>query len=164
MLWWIAAAILFALVALKIWRGYKHPVHQLGMQAAKLGWRVAGSIKDQSGFRNTCLVRCNYESIILFRKQLIRLTKPEAKYPFKHYEELEEWLLEHESDVQENDPEILYYRAIDSYVRTIGYYEPLLEIQGTDEDYCEAVLKTLKETYLANVPEKFAGALTLDSL
>lgn len=50
-LWWIVAAILLALVALKAWRVYKHPAHQLGMQAAKLGWRAAGSIKDPSTIR-----------------------------------------------------------------------------------------------------------------
>lgn len=164
MIWWIVAAILLALVASKAWRVYKHPAHQLGMQAAKLGWRAAGSIKDPSGFRNTRLVRGNYESIILFREQEVRLTKPEVEYRFKDYVELEQWLTEHERDAQEKDPEILYYRAIDSYVRSVGYYEPLLELQGTDEEYCMAVMKAHKAAYLANVPEKIAGALTLDSV
>lgn len=132
MIWWIVAAILVALVASKAWRVYKHPAHQLGMQATKLGWRAVGSIKDPSGFRNTRLVRGNYESIILFREQEVRLTKPEAEYPFKDYDELEEWLSEYEREAQEKDPEILYYRAIDLYVRSVGYYEPLLELQGTD--------------------------------
>lgn len=164
MIWWIVAAILLALVASKAWRVYKHPAHQLGMQAAKLGWRAAGSIKDPSGFRNTRLVRGNYESIILFREQEVCLTNPEVEYPFKDYDELEEWLSEHEREAQEKDPETLYYRAIDSYVRSVGYYEPLLELQGTDEEYCIAVMKTHKAAYLANVPEKIAGALTLDSV
>jgi hypothetical protein len=164
MIWWIVAAILLALAASKAWRAYKHPAHQLGMQAAKLGWRAAGSIKDPSGFRNTRLVRGNYESIILFREQEVRLTKPEAEYLFKDYDELEEWLSEYEREAQEEDPEILYYRAIDSYVRSVGYYEPLLELQGTDEEYCIAVMKTHKAAYLANVPAKIAGALTLDSV
>lgn len=164
MIWWIVAAILLALVALKAWRVYKHPAHQLGMQAANLGWRAAGSIKDPSGFRNTRLVRGNYESIILFREQAVRLTKPEADYQFKNYDELEVWLSEYEREAQEKDPEILYYRAIDSYVRSAGYYEPLLELQGTDEEYCITVMKTHKAAYLAKVPEKIAGALTLDSV
>lgn len=164
MIWWVVAAILFAFVASKAWRVYKHPAHQLGMQAAKHGWRAAGSIKDPSGFRNTRLVRGNYESIILFREQEVRLTKPEAEYPFKDYDELEEWISEYEHEAQEKDPEILYYRAIDSYIRSVGYYEPLLELQGTDEEYCIAVMKTHKAAYLANIPEKIAGALTLDSV
>lgn len=164
MIWWIVAAILLTLVASKAWRVYKHPAHQLGMQAAKLGWRAVGSNKDPSGFRNTRLVRGNYESIILFREQEVGLTKPEAEYPFKDYYELEEWLAEYEREAQEKDPEILYYRAIESYVRSVGYYEPLLELQGTDEEYCIAVMKTHKAAHLASVPEKIAGALTLDSV
>lgn len=164
MIWWIAAAILVLFIAAKAWRVYKHPANQLGMQAAKLGWHAMGSIKDSSGFRNTRLVRGNYESIILFREQEVRLTKPEADYPFKDYYELDEWLAEYEDEAEEKDPEILYYRAIDAFVRSVGYYEPLLELQGTDEDYCIAVMQTHKAAYLANVPDKIAGALTLDSV
>lgn len=164
MIWWIAAAILLLLIASRAWRIFKHPANQLGMQAAKLGWRAVGSIKDPSGFRNTRLVRGNYESIILFREQEIRLTKPEAKYLFKDYCELDEWLAEHEHDAEEKDPEILYYRAIDAYIRSVDYYEPLLELQGTDEEYCIAIMHTHKAAYLANIPDKIAGALTLDSV
>lgn len=164
MIWWIVTAILLLLIASKAWRVYKHPAHQLGIQAAKLGWRAVGSIKAPSGYRNTRLVRGNYESIILFREQEVRLTKPEAEYPFKDYYELDEWLAEYEHDAEEKDPEILYYRTIDTYVRSVGYYEPLLELQGTDEEYCIAVMQTHKAAYLANVPDKIAGALTLDSV
>jgi hypothetical protein len=71
---------------------------------------------------------------------------------------------EYEREPQENDPEILYYQAIDSFVRSVGYYEPLLELQGTDKEYCIAVMKVHKAAYLASVPEKIAGALTLDSV
>jgi hypothetical protein len=58
----------------------------------------------------------------------------------------------------------MYYRAIDVFVHSVDYYQPLLELQGTDEEYCIAVMQTHKAAYLANVPSKIAGALTLDSV
>jgi hypothetical protein len=46
----------------------------------------------------------------------------------------------------------------------MGYYEPLLELQGTDQEYCVATMKLYKAGYMAEQSEKVIGALTMDSV
>lgn len=67
-------------------------------------------------------------------------------------------------DIDESDEEILYYRAIDTYVEKMGFYLPLLELQGTDEEYCIATLKVHKSGFINGQSPVVIGALVLDSV
>ena len=60
--------------------------------------------------------------------------------------------------------EIKYYESINNYITSKGFYEPLLQLQGTDLEYCTASLKVYKAGYLAGQSEKLVGALTMDSV
>jgi hypothetical protein len=68
------------------------------------------------------------------------------------------------SEKEETDPEILYYRAIEKFVTDQGFYLALLELQGTDEEYCIATLKAHKSAFLIGTSSKVIAALTLESV
>jgi hypothetical protein len=60
--------------------------------------------------------------------------------------------------------EINYYEAINDFITSHGFYESLLELQGTDKEYCIASMKMHKAAYLSGQPEVVVGALTMDSV
>jgi hypothetical protein len=72
------------------------------------------------------------------------------------------WLATSGKPSTENE-EIGYYEAINKYIASMGFYETLLELQGTDEEYCIASMKMHKAGYLTGQSEKVVGALTMDS-
>lgn len=73
------------------------------------------------------------------------------------------WLATTEKNSIDNK-EIAYYEAVNNFITSHGFYEPLLELQGTDKEYCIASMKMHKAGYLAGQSEKVVGALTMDSV
>lgn len=59
--------------------------------------------------------------------------------------------------------ETKYYEDIEKYITSMGFYEKLLEIEGTDKEYCIAAMKVRKAGYLSGQSEKVVGALIMDS-
>ena len=170
MLWWIMAATATLFVARHLWRSYNHPSHVLGRQAANMNWVVIGTIKDAAGFSDLRLTGEGMESIISFRDGDVRLVVPRHQTPFRDFVELERWLgaqqlrVDAGKGTDEGDLEILFYRAVEKYIIDMGFYEPLLVMQGSDEEYCVAAMKMQKAGYHARQSPKVVGALTMDSV
>ena len=66
--------------------------------------------------------------------------------------------------VPENNEEENYYEAVQNYITSVGWYERLLELQGTDLEYCIASMKVYKAGYLARQPAAVVGALVIESV
>lgn len=170
---WLSIGVMVAFFVVRhLWRSYNHPSHVLGRQAANMNWVAIGTAKDAEGYNDLRLSRAGMEAQISFRNRNVRLINPANSIPFKDFIELERWLAKSEHQTiapaieedGENDEEILYYRAVQKYVTDMGFYEPLLVLQGTDEGYCIAVMKMHKAGYLTSQSSKVVGALTLDSV
>lgn len=73
------------------------------------------------------------------------------------------WRKNKSISITPKNAEIKYYEDIEKYIKTMGYYEKLLEIEGTDREYCIAAMKVRKAGYLSRQPEKVVGALIMDS-
>lgn len=56
-----------------------------------------------------------------------------------------------------------YYEAMNNYITSMGFYEAVLQLQGTDMEYCIASMKLQKAGYLVGESEKVIGALIMDS-
>jgi hypothetical protein len=163
MYWWSLGAIIAFLVLRFLWRAYTRPSHVLGRQAANMNWVATGRVKDIDGYKNLKVSRGGMEVIISSKNGNAILAKPWHPTPFKDFVEIERWLATSERPSAEGK-EITYYEAINNYITSMGFYEPLLELQGTDEEYCNASMKMHKAGYLAGQSEKVVGALTMDSV
>jgi hypothetical protein len=162
MFWWLLAAIVGFYVLRHLWKAYAHPAHVLGRQAANMNWIAIGRRKDETGYYDVCVSRDGIEALISFKHGNVRVIKPSHPTPFKDFIEVERWLAKSESS--HDDKEVQYYQAIEMYITDMGYYEPLLELQGTDQEYCVATMKLYKAGYMAEQSEKVIGALTMDSV
>ena len=161
--WWIFGIILGFFVIRFMWRAYVHPSHVLGRQAANMNWVAVGRIADNDGYKNVKLARDGMEAVISFQNGNVELVKPSREVPFKDFIELERWIANNENESVE-DEEVQYYEAVNDFINSHGFYEPLLELQGTDTEYCIASMKMHKAGYLSGQSEKVIGALTLDSI
>lgn len=146
-----------------MWRAYTHPSHVLGRQAANMNWVAVGRVADNDGYKNVKLARDGMEAVISFQNGNVELVKPWREVPFKDFIELERWIANNEN-TSVDDEEIQYYEAVNDFINSHGFYEPLLELQGTDKEYCIASMKMHKAGYLTGQSEKVVGALTLDSI
>jgi len=170
MLWWITAATAILFLARYLWRSYNHPSHVLGRQAANMNWVAIGTIEDAAGFRDLRVTRAGIEAVISFRHGNVRLVVPRHQASFRDFVELERWLGAQElradggEETHDGDPEILFYRAVEKYITEMGFYEPLLVLQGSDEQYCIAAMKMQKAGYYARKSPKVVGALTMDAV
>jgi hypothetical protein len=57
-----------------------------------------------------------------------------------------------------------YHKAVEEYVRTMGWYDRLLELQGTDPQYCTASLKVYHAGFVSGQSEKVTGGLVMESV
>lgn len=163
MYWWILGAFLVFFVLRFLWKNYNHPSHVLGRQAANMNWVASGRKKDIDGYKNLKVSRDGMEAVISFRNVNVILVRPWHPTPFKDFIELERWLATNHNPPAD-EKEISYYKAIAAYITSMGFDEPLLELQGTDKEYCIASMRMHKAGYLAGQSEKVVGALTVDSV
>lgn len=163
MYWWILGAILAFFVLRFLWKSYNHPSLVLGRQAANMNWVASGREKDIDGYKNVKVSRDGMEAVISFRNGNVILARPWHPTPFKDFIEIEKWLAINNKPVTD-EKEASYYEAINTYITLMGFYEPLLELQGTDKEYCIVSMKMHKAGYLADQSEKVVGALTIDSV
>lgn len=165
MYWWILGIILAFFVIRSMWRAYTDPSHVLGRQAANMNWVAIGRVSDSDGYKNVKLARNGMEAVISFQNGNVELVKPWREAPFKDFIELERWLANKEQEKESvNEEEVEYYEAVNDFINSHGFYEPLLELQGTDREYCIASMNMHKAGYLSGQSEKVVGALTLDSI
>ena len=163
MYWWIFGIILAFFVIRFMWRSYTHPSHVLGRQAANMNWVAVSRVSDGDGYKNVKLARNGMEAVISFQNGDVELVKPRCEAPFQDFIELERWLASKEQE-SVDDEEVEYYGAVNDFINSHGFYEPLLELQGTDEEYCIASMNMHKAGYLSGKSEKVVGALTMDSV
>jgi TPR repeat protein len=115
-------------------------------------------------------MRDTEEAIIWHKTGNVLLVRLDCPITFDNFVELERWLAreekraEPEEDAEEASEEILYYREIQKYVIRHGYFEPLVETQGTDERFFTASMRVQKAGYLAGKPVNVVAALILKSL
>lgn len=57
-----------------------------------------------------------------------------------------------------------YYEAVEDYIKSMGWYQRLLELQGTDKEYCIASMKVYRAGYLAGQSARVVGGLTMESV
>jgi len=163
MYWWIFGSILAFFVIRSMWRAYTDPSHVLGRQAANMNWVAIGRVTDKDGYKNMKLGRNGMEAVISFQNANVELVKPWRAKPFQDFIELERWLVNEEQNPVK-DEELEYYEAVNDFINLHGFYEPFLELQGTDKEYCIASMQMHKTGYLSGQSEKVVGALTLDSI
>jgi hypothetical protein len=161
--WWIVGLIFGFFVIRSMWRAYTDPSHVLGRQAANMNWVAIGRVTDSDGYKNVKLARNRLEAIISFQNGNVELVKPPCSTSFKDFIEIERWLASKEEN-NTHDEEIEYYEAVNDFITSHGFYEPVLELQGTDKEYCIASMKMHKAGYLSGQSEKVVGALTIDSV
>jgi hypothetical protein len=163
MYWWIVGLVLAFFVIRAMWRAYTDPSHVLGRQAANMNWVVIGRVTDKDGYKNMKLGRNGMEAVISFKDANVELIKPGRAEPFQDFIELERWLANEEQE-SVNDEALEYYQEVNNFINSHGFYEPFLELQGTDNEYCIASMQMHKAGYLSGQSEKVVGALTLDSI
>jgi hypothetical protein len=61
-----------------------------------------------------------------------------------------------------SNTEVQFYEAVEDYIRSMGWYDRLLELQGTDGEFCTATFKVYKAGYEAGQSPKVVGALAMD--
>lgn len=159
---WIFGAALLLYVVRFLWKAYTHPSHVLGRQAANMNWIAIGTLRDKDGFKNLNVTREGMEAIISYKNGNVILKNPNHPEPFKDFIEVERWIATNTLPMQQND-EIEYYEKIEDFITLKGFYEKLLELEGTDKEYCIAAMKVRKAGYLSGQPEKVVGALIMDS-
>jgi hypothetical protein len=160
--WIVAVPALFLLVRF-LWRAYNHPAHTLGRQAAQMNWVAAGTLRDPSGYRNTKLSRGPYEAVISYEAGNVRLMKPPHSQAFGDFVEVERWLASRGS-VSAGDEQVEYFQRIQEYITTMGWYDRLLMLQGTDPQFCEASLRVYRAGFSSGQPYKVVGALIMESV
>jgi len=161
--WWIIGIIIFFFVVRSMWRAYIDPSHVLGRQAANMNWVAIGRVTDNDGYKNMKLSRNGMEAVISFQNANVELVKPSRAEPFQDFIELERWLVNEEQNPVQ-DEELEYYEVVNNFINSHGFYEPFLELQGTDKEYCIASMQMHKAGYLSGQSEKVVGALSLDSI
>lgn len=161
--WWVFGVIVVISILRSMWRAYIHPSHVLGRQAANMNWVAIGRIRDDDGYRNIILARDGAKAVISFQNKNVELLEPKRDEPFKDFLELERWLSKKEQESSDSH-ELKYYEAVNAFINSQGFYQPFLELQGTDKEYCIASMKMHKAGYLAGQSAKVVGALTLDSI
>lgn len=164
MFWWIASSILVALAIRWLWRTYTHRSQVLVRQAANMDWVAAGTVKDSAGVHNVRLIRAGQVAVVSFRNENVELVEPHCDHPFTDFIEIERWLATKEQEyepLKTNDPEVAYYQSISVYIEGMGHKMLLLEAQGTDSEFCEAVMKAQKAGYLGKQSAKVVGALCI---
>jgi TPR repeat protein len=115
------------------------------------------------------LTRENEEAIIWHKTGNVLLVRVHCPLTFDDFIELERWLAHEEKSAEPGDEEdvggeILYYREIEKYIIRHGYFEPLLHVEATDEEFLTASFKIKKAGYMAGEPADRVGALTLEAL
>ena len=170
MLWIIGTAVgvICALALWALWKRHNHPAQVLARQAAGLNWVRVGTIK-KDGYRNAHLMRDNEEAIIWHKTANVLLVRLHCPLTFDDFIELERWLAREEKraepdDEEEVSDEILYYREIEKYVTRRGYFEPLIETQGTDERFFVASMRVQKAGFLTGEPVNVVAAVILKAL
>jgi hypothetical protein len=122
-----------------LWKAHSHPAQVLLRQAINMNWVQAGTIK-RDGYRNVRLTRENEEAIIWHKTGNVLLVRVHCPLTFDDFIELERWLAHEEKSAEPGDEEdvggeILYYREIEKYIIRHGYFEPLLHVEATDEEF-----------------------------
>lgn len=170
MLWIIGTAVgvICALALWALWKRHNHPAQVLARQAAGLNWVQVGTIR-KDGYRNARLMRDNEEAIIWHKSGNVLLVRLHCPITFDNFIELERWLAREEKseepeDAEEVSEEKLYYREIEKFITRHGYFEPLIETQGTDERFFVASMRVQKAGYLAGQPVNVVAAVILKAL
>ena len=57
-----------------------------------------------------------------------------------------------------------YYEAIEDFIKSDGWYDRLLDLQGRDREYCIASMNVYKAGYRSGESAKVVGAVTMDSV
>jgi hypothetical protein len=98
----IAGLVLAYFVIRFLWRGYAHPSHVLGRQAANMNWVAVGRVPD-GDFKNLKLSRGEEIAIISFRNKNVELLRLSGKKVFKDFIELERWLVNNPTNMDDDD-------------------------------------------------------------
>jgi hypothetical protein len=168
----LAAAASCAYALWSLWKSYTDdPVQVLLRQATRMNWVQTATVeKDGQGAvwtkRSIRLRRNDEEAVIWYKNATITLVRVPRPETFKTFVELEQSLAENQenNDDDETPHEKLYLCEIERFVIRHGYYQSLLEVQGTDETFCIASFKLYKVGYLADEAPTVIAALTLDAL
>jgi TPR repeat protein len=141
---------------------------ELARQAASMNWVSAGTIK-KDGLENTRLLRGDQEAVIWQKTGNITLVVPHCPLPFDDFIEIERFLAREEKrlegeDEEKPNEEMLFYREIEKEVTRNGYFEELLSVQGTDEEFCIASMKIYKSGYWAGETPKAVATNTLEAV
>lgn len=105
MIWWFLFIVVFLLAIRLAWRAYKDAAHQLGMEAAHMGWLASGTVTDSNGYRNTLLVRGGNQVVILYKEKCVQCLRPPLNGTFKDFQSLEKRLAELDIDDDEDEYE-----------------------------------------------------------
>lgn len=150
-------------VARFMWKAYVHPAHVLGRQAAHMNWVASGTARDAAGYRNTRFSRGPNEAVVSYQGANVLLVKPAHPQPFEDFVEIETWLATR-GPSSEAEGQVEYYQSIEKYITSLGWYDRLLTLQGTDPQYCDATLRVYRAGFLAGESEKVVGALIMESV
>jgi hypothetical protein len=142
-----------------LWRAYVHPAHVLGRQAANMNWIASRTIKDSDGMRNTCVARDGMEAMISYKPAMVVLLKPRHPTPFPDFIAVERWLA-----TSDHNRRTDFYRAVEDWVRSKGWYERLLELQGTDSEFCSASFDLYTAAFDTDQDVPLAGALLMEGV
>lgn len=104
-MWWFLLVFVFVLLIRFAWKAYKDPAHQLGIEAANLGWRATGTVTDSNGYRNTLLIREGYQAVILYKEKRVQLLVPSINETFKDFQSIEKRLIDLEIDADKDNDE-----------------------------------------------------------
>ena len=168
---WIVGIVLTLLILRQMWKAHTHPSQILCRQAAHMNWVYAGTEMDADGYKNNKLQRGEYEAIVSFVNENVQLLSPNHPTTFKDFVELESWLAQNknvcdfeESDDEENDEEFNFYQAVEGLVTEFGYYEQLLEAQGTDKEFYIASMKLCNAGFNAGKSDRFIAAFMIEAV
>lgn len=166
--WWLFGLIIGFFVLHLMWKAYTDQSHVLGRQAANMNWIAVGRVEDADGYKNVKLARNGMEAVISFQNKNVELVYPPHSAPFKDFIELERWITKlEEDDINEeelDDEELNYYEEINRITASYGFYEPLLELQGTDPEFCIASMDLHKTGYETGKSPRSVAALTVEAV
>jgi hypothetical protein len=129
-----------------------------------MNWVAKGTVKDGQGYRNTRLVRGGIEVEISYSPTEVRVIKPNHPTPFQDFIALERWLATHDESTAVDKESNSFYRQVEKQIQLRGYAQEMLEVQGTDEEYCKILFKSWLAAEQANENPKVVAALALNSL
>lgn len=92
--WWWVGVFFFFITSFFAFKAYRNRAHQLGVEAAKLGWVATGSVKDARRNRNVVLEKGEFKAIIMFEEQVVRLVSPNCTQSFQSFADIERMLLD----------------------------------------------------------------------